>query len=299
MLSALTKIHGNDGFDQLASRLARATTQARDNRDHWENTQENVFCMNALIDYARRWEEANPEMKFEVLLDNTRMGAGEFTATSNPAQEFSTPILASHPGNRSEVIIRREGQGRLHYATRLAYAPKSNNLERVNAGMDLRREYAVLRDGEWRKLSGDAVIERGELVRVDLFLNLPTARHFVLVDDHVPGGLEPVNRDLATSSAVDAAEGSFTAAGGSWWFDFSDWVSYGAPRWSFYHREMCHDSVRFYSDYLSAGRYHLSYTAQAIASGRFHVRSAEAAEMYDADVYGKTLPMSIKVREVE
>ena len=295
VLSAFSGIQGGDGVDQLAPRLVRSITQARGNRDHWENTQENVFCMNALIDYARRWEEANPEMKFEALLDGTRMGVGEFTAASDPMQEYSTPILASHPGSQSEVVIRREGQGRLYYTTRLAYAPKSDNLERVNAGIDLRREYAVLRDGEWRKLPGDAVVERGELVRVDLFVNLPTARNFVVVDDHVPGGLEPVNTDLATSSAVDAAEGSFTAAGGSWWFNFSDWVYYGASRWSFYHREIRHDSVRFYSDYLPAGRYHLSYTAQAIASGRFHIRSAQAAEMYDADIYGKTLPTTIKV----
>ena len=295
VLSAFSGFQGGDQFDQLAPRLARAITQARGNRDHWENTQENVFCMNALIDYAKRWEEANPEMKFEALLDDTRMGAGEFTAASNPAQEFSTPILASHPGSQSEIVINREGRGRLYYATRLAYAPKSDNPERVNAGIDLRREYAVLRDGEWRKLSGDAVIERGELVRVDLFVNIPTARNFVVVDDHVPGGLEPVNRDLATSSAVDAAQASFVAAGGSWWFNFSDWVYYGASRWSFYHREMRYDSVRFYSDHLPAGRYHLSYTAQAIASGRFHIRSARAAEMYDADIYGKTIPTSINV----
>ena len=299
VLSAFSGIQGDDGFDQLAPRLVRSITQARGNRDHWENTQENVFCLNALIDYARRWEAADPEMKFEALLDDTRMGAGEFTAVTNPAQEFSTPILASHPGSQSEVVINREGRGRLYYATRLAYAPKSDNAERVNAGIDLRREYAVLRDGEWRKLSGEAVIERGELVRVDLFVNLPTARNFVVVDDHVPGGLEPVNRDLATSSAVDAGQGSYTAAGGSWWFNFSDWVSYGASRWSFYHREMRHDSVRFYSDYLPAGRYHLSYTAQAIASGRFHIRSTHAEEMYDADIYGKTIPMSIEVREGE
>ena len=39
-------------------------------------------------------------------------------------------------------------------------------------------------------------IKRGELVRVDLFVSLPTPRHFVVVDDPVPGGLEPVNRDF-------------------------------------------------------------------------------------------------------
>ena len=43
-------------------------------------------------------------------------------------------------------------------------------------------------------------ITRGEVVRVDLYLDLPAARNFVVVDDPVPGGLEPVNRNLATAS---------------------------------------------------------------------------------------------------
>ena len=44
------------------------------------------------------------------------------------------------------------------------------------------------------------------MVRVDIFLSLPAAGNFVVVDDPIPGGLEPVNRDLATASMIDAAE---------------------------------------------------------------------------------------------
>jgi uncharacterized protein YfaS (alpha-2-macroglobulin family) len=114
-------------------------------------------------------------------------------------------------------------------------------------------------------------LKRGDLVRVDLFPSLPTARNFVVVDDPIPGGLEPVNRDLSTASTVDADKGTFKAAGGSWWFRFSDWSSYGVSRWSFYHQELRHNAARFYSEYLPAGNYHLSYTAQAIAPGDFVV----------------------------
>ena len=43
-------------------------------------------------------------------------------------------------------------------------------------------------------------IKTGELVKVDLYVSIPAPRYFVVVDDPVPGGLEPVNRELATSS---------------------------------------------------------------------------------------------------
>jgi len=135
------------------------------------------------------------------------------------------------------------------------------------------------------------------LIRVDLFVDLPAARNFVVVDDPVPGGLEPVNRDLATASTVDADAGEFQAAGGSFWFKYSDWSEYGVALWSFYHQELRHDCARFYSDYLPAGHYHLSYAAQAIASGEFSSSPTKAGEMYDPDVYGKSLPEQLLVRD--
>ena len=121
------------------------------------------------------------------------------------------------------------------------------------------------------------------------------ARNFVVVDDPVAGGLEPVDRNLATASGVDAAAGGYDFAGASRWFDATDWVGYGATHWSFYHRELRHDAVRFYSDYLPPGRYHLSYTAQAIAPGTFGVPPARASEMYDIDIFGTTRPLRLAV----
>ena len=105
----------------------------------------------------------------------------------------------------------------------MSYAPTEDAAIPINAGIDVRKELSVQRDGKWVLLASPMRIKRGELVRVDLFVSLPTARHFVVVDDPVPGGLEPVNRDLANTSLVDAAAGAFTAAGGSWWFQFGDW----------------------------------------------------------------------------
>jgi uncharacterized protein YfaS (alpha-2-macroglobulin family) len=138
-------------------------------------------------------------------------------------------------------------------------------------------------------------VRRGELVRVDLYVSLAAPRHFVVVDDPVPGGLEPVNRDLATASTVDADATDFQAAGGSLWFKHSDWSEYGIQLWSFYHRELLHEAARFYADYLPAGNYHLSYGAQAMAEGEFSASPTKAEEMYDPDVYGKGLPAHLTV----
>jgi uncharacterized protein YfaS (alpha-2-macroglobulin family) len=291
ILSALTAYgqtaRGRTLVGDIPFKLVRLITQSRKNRDHWESTQENIFCMNALIDYSRAYESVKPDISLRVLFDRHVMGDARFEDVRDDPVVFQRPIQGDDPGRSATIGLNREGQGRLYYSTRLTYAPETVKTDPVNAGIEIHREYSLEREGEWELLKSPMVLKRGDLVRVDLFVSLPTARNFVVVDDPVPGGLEPVNRDLATASTVDADKGRFKPAGGSWWFRYSDWSSYGVSRWSFYHQELRHDAARFYSEYLPTGNYHLSYTAQAVAPGEFIVLPVHAEEMYDPDIFGK------------
>lgn len=268
-------------------KMVRMITQSREKRDHWENTQENMFCLNALASYARSYETDDPDMEVSASLDGKEFGSGEFEDKTDEPVTFTRPIEKDDPGKTSVLQIARDGVGRLYYAARLRYAPKDGQDKDVNAGIDIKREYSV-RDGDtWVLLDPSKSIKRGDVVRVDLYVSLPTARNFVVVDDPLPGGLETVNRDLATASSVDDAAAIYDQSGGSWWFKFGDWTEYNASFWSFYHREMRHDAVRFYADWLPPGNYHLSYAAQAIADGTFAALPTRAEEMYDPDVYGR------------
>ena len=301
VLDAFTKFgerpEGSSLVGDVPFKLVRTITASRKNRDHWENTQENMFCMNALVDFARVYEKDKPTMTVTASLNGAVFGGANFEDVR------STPVMLDHQNNAQDVgkkatlTLDRSGSGRLYYASRLSYALPASLTKPANAGLEIHREYSVERDGKWKLLGNKAEVKRGELVRVDLYVSVPAARNFVVVDDAVPGGLEPVNRNLATSSVVDANKGEYSAAGGSFWFKFSDWNEFDVSRWSFYHQEIRHDSVRFYSDYLSAGNYHLSYTAQAIATGEFNARPARAEEMYDPDVYGTTEGLQLNVEE--
>jgi uncharacterized protein YfaS (alpha-2-macroglobulin family) len=286
-------------------KLVRTITQTRERRDHWENTQENLFCMNALVEFSRSYERDAPDFEVAVAVGDEPLGSARFRDLREPAREIERPIRAGDAGRETEVRISRRGQGRLHYATRLRYAPVALPSERANAGIDVRREYSVQRngpdgpDGAWRLLADPVRIEQGDLVRVDLYVSLPAARNFVVVDDPIPGGLEPVNRDLATASTVDADAAVHEYPPDAYYFEYDDWRSYAWTRWSFYHRELRHEAARFFSDYLPAGRYHLSYVAQAIAPGEFTALPLRAEEMYDPDVYGRGLPATLVVDRAE
>jgi uncharacterized protein YfaS (alpha-2-macroglobulin family) len=278
---------GRAMIGDIPFKVVRFITQTREEKDHWENTQANIFCMKGLMDYAARYEESSPDFTVQALFGGESMGKTVFNDVRHEAATFTRPIQKEDPGRTVVVSLKKEGPGRLYYATRLSYAPLLKEAESVNAGIEVHREYSILKQDKWQLLKGPIHLKRGDLVRVDLFLSLPTARNFVVLNDPVPGGLEPVNRDLATASMVDADRGAFVAADGSWWYNHGDWTNYGVSRWSFYHRELRHDAARFYSEYLPAGNYHLSYAAQVIAPGTFTVLPVHAEEMYDPDVYGR------------
>lgn len=278
---------GKDLIGDKPFKLVRMITQSRGSRDYWENTQENMFCMNALIDFSRVYENVKPEMKIDAKLDDASFGKTSFADFKDQPVTLTHPIAPDDEGKTKTLSIAREGDGRLYYAARLRYASKTGADENVNAGMDIHREYSTLQNSIWTLLKKDTPVKRGDTVRVDLYLSLPTARNFVVVDDPLPGGLETVNRDLATASGVDTSQATYDEAGGSMWFKFDDWREYNYSFWSFYHQELRHDSARFYADWLPAGNYHLSYMTQAIADGTFAAPPVRAEEMYDPDIYGR------------
>ena len=297
LLRAEEKATKVSAISDIPFRLVRSISQSRGNRDHWENTQENVFCVSALADYASSYESDEPDMHVSISTNSSPLGSASFSARSDPAVKLARPYLKDEAGKPVDLEIRKQGVGRLYYSARLSYSLLKGSKNRINSGIDIRREYSVERNGKLVKLQSPIQIKRGELVKVDLFVSVPSARHFVAVLDPIPGGLEPVNADLATSSKTDAQSGNLEPARGSWFYNISDWTYFGRYYGSFYHQELRHDSARFYADYLAPGNYHLSYTAQAIAAGNFTVMPVQTEEMYDPDVYGRGLSQVLRVTE--
>ena len=302
IMSALLDYAGTGEGAKLVAdvpfKLARSITQSRGSRDHWENTQENLYCTEALAQYAASEEKEAPSLDVRATLDGTPLsGSARFGALRDPPAILRRANGTADAGHAAVLRIEPSGTGRLYYAARLSYSPTDREARETNKGIEVHREYSVQRAGRWQMLESPVNVKRGELVRVDLYLSLAAARHFVVVDDPVPGGLEPVDRDLATASTVDADASAFSAAGGSFWFKYSDWSEYGIALWDFYHRELRHEAARFYADYLPAGHYHLSYGAQAMAEGVFSAAPTMSEEMYDPDVYGKGLPAQFTVTD--
>jgi uncharacterized protein YfaS (alpha-2-macroglobulin family) len=222
-------------------------------------------------------------------LGGKNFGQTRFTQVISPSVTFNRPFSTSDDGRKTQVGIERKGQGRLYYSTRLSYVQNDENAKEILAGIQVSRWYSVWRKKRWEPLPNTSEVTRGELVQVRLVVSAASARPYVVVSDAIPGGFEPVNRELATTSQIDdKAFGADPVQGG---YDFEHEFK------EFYHHDIRHDFARYYSDFYSGRQVVLTYIMQAIAPGTFSAEPAHAEELYDPDVYGNSLPAKFTVKE--
>lgn len=268
--AALSALVGSESADsELPFKLARAVTQARKRSTHWYNTQENVWCSNALADYAERHEAGPLALDIVARLGDTDLGTARLDDRKAPPTLLRAPLEASDEPHRRDLNIDASGEGRAYFAARMRYVEPDEAVKRRNAGFEIRRQYARRDGDDWVVMQPPYQLNRGDLVRVTVKVSVPATRFFVVVDDPVPGGIEPVNTQLATASTEDARS--------------EERNGYPYP---FYHRELRFDAVRHYADTLTAGSYQLQWTGQAVAEGDFAVAPPHVEAMYDPDVFG-------------
>ncbi len=89
------------------------------------------------------------------------------------------------------------------------------------------------------------------MVRVRLRLTTPVERHFVVLDDALPAGLEPVDLSLRTLSAfAESSPLDLDETRNTWWY--GGWDSgYWSP---FDHKEMRDDRVVYSATFLWPGQ---------------------------------------------
>jgi len=126
-------------------------------------------------------------------------------------------------------------------------------------------------------------------VLVDLLVAAPTQRHYVVIDDPLPAGLEAIDASLATSSAdldLEHRPAADPAAAAE--------VSRFQSAW--YRQELRDDRVLFFVDHMPPGIYHYRYLARATTLGSFVLPPSRVEEMYQPEVFARTGASRVEVR---
>jgi uncharacterized protein YfaS (alpha-2-macroglobulin family) len=245
----------------------------------WGNTQENTFVLLALDRYFATYEKTTPDFAARLWLGEQYAGEHAYRGRTTDRQQVEVPMAQlGAAGTTSDLVISKEGAGRLYYRIGLRYAPSSLRLAAADHGFVVERAYegvddpADVRrdaDGAWR-------IRAGSRVRVRLTMVAPARRYHVALVDPLPAGLEAQNPALATTGALPPAPEDEAARPWPWW-----------NRSWFEHQNLRDERVEAFTTLLWEGVHRYSYVARATTPGRFVVPPSKAEEMYHPETFGR------------
>jgi uncharacterized protein YfaS (alpha-2-macroglobulin family) len=286
LLEALIKA---DPKNDLIPKLVRGLLDHRV-KGAWSNTQENVFILLALDRYFNAFEKVTPDFVTRIWLGNTYAGEEPFKGRSVDSKEINIPMsYLVDQGGTSNLIIDREGAGRLYYRIGMKYAPKNLKLEPADYGFTVLRKYEAVdnKDDVKQNADGSWTIRSGARVRVRLTMVAQARRYHVALVDPLPAGLEILNPELATTESIPADNGGNTSVleyssrsmgSGSWWW---------RQNW-FEHQNFRDERAEAFTSLLWEGVYNYSYVARATTPGQFVVPPTKAEEMYHPETFGRT-----------
>jgi len=286
LLEALIKA---DPQNDLIPKLVRGLLDHRV-KGAWGSTQENVFILLALDKYFNTFEKVTPDFVTRIWLGNTYTGEEEFKGRSIDSNVLNTPMsYLTQQGGTSNLLIDRQGAGRLYYRIGMQYAPRNLKLEPADYGFTVLRSYEAVDSSDDVKQNADGswTIKSGARVRVRLTMVAQARRYHVALVDNLPAGLEILNPGLAVTEAVPAdakpatsvlTYGSRSYGYGSWW-----WRQY----W-FEHQNFRDERAEAFCSLLWEGVYNYSYVGRATTPGQFVVPPAKAEEMYHPETFGRT-----------
>jgi len=253
-------------------------------KGRWDNTQENVFVLLAMDRYFNTYEAQTPDFIARMWLGDTYAGSNEFRGRTTERHETLIPmryVLAETgaAGATQDLIISKEGAGRLYYRLGLRYAPTDLNLTPLDMGFVVQRRYEAVDHPEdvTRDENGQWHIKAGARVKVHITLVAVNRRYHVALVDPLPAGLEIINPALAVSQGLPAPQDPETRPYGWWWR--STWYE---------HQNLRDDRAEAFTTLLWDGVYEYSYFTRATTPGTFVAPPAKAEEMYSPEVFGRS-----------
>jgi len=285
---------GDQPDSDLIPKLVRGLLGHR-KRGRWSNTQENAFVLLALDRYFNTYERTTPDFIARVWLGEDYAGDNRFAGRTTERGQIDIPMsyLSDRVGT-ADLVMSKEGPGRLYYRIGLRYAPEDLKLEPADHGFAVERVYEAVDDPSevTREDDGTWVIKAGARVRVKLSMAAPARRYHVALVDPLPAGLESLNPALAGMETRERPEDDD---------DYDPRQSYDLTPWHWWwrwyeHQNMRDERVEVFASLLYGGVYDYSYLARATTPGAFVVPPPKAEEMYHPETFGRGATDRVVVR---
>ncbi|MCA9981688.1 MAG: hypothetical protein KDD89_12665, partial [Anaerolineales bacterium] len=280
VLNFLTKL---DAENALAANGVR-WLMAHRTAGRWQGTQETTWTLLALTEWMKQSGELEADYDYEVALNDRLLSMATASADS-----LRTPLnirvdirdLLTDELNKL-IIGRTDGPGNLYYTSFLNIGLPVEEVQPLDQGFFISRSYF---DPDDRQTPVDTA-ELGDTLLVRLTIVVPNTRHYVIIDDPLPAGLEAIDASLGTSEQ-EGAPPLYSEEELNEQAQTGDFYGRGWGYWYFDHTELRDEKVVISANYLPAGTYEYTYLARAATAGVFRTIPPTAQEFYFPDVSGR------------
>jgi len=254
----------------------------------WQAPVNHAQVILALSEFAAGTGELGADFDFSVRLGEKAILAGHFAPSDGTKTASTTVPLKEIPTGTSTLLsLVRDfaKKGRLYYTLNLRYWTPAKEVEALNRGIAVSHEYSLLNDDKTRVSKAKV----GDVVRVKVTVMTPADRNYVVVDDLLPAGFEPIDPNLKTTDPALLAKLNAERAAAN----RPEGIDYYAPWFGWYYNPFQQATIRddrltLRAVNLPKGVYEFVYYVRATAPGDFFVAPAHAEESLFPEVFGRS-----------
>lgn len=231
----------------------------------WGTTNETSFALLALTDHLLATEQEATDATFALSLNDRSLRSGTIDRVQPSTVITLTGAELTAGANRLQIATAADT--RLYY--RLIQSSYDDATLWQPAGpLTVQRAYLDPTSG-----TPLATVPVGQVVMVQLTVQLDQPRAYMLVEDQLPGGLRAINEQIASEQLGMPG----------YLYPNVNWGELG-----YNYKEIREDRVTFFVTDMPAGVWQISYLARAVTPGDYVALPAEAYAMYNLEQWGRS-----------
>lgn len=260
-----------DSENPLIPKILQALLRERKG-GHFSTTQETAVSLLALLDYMESSNELSPAYQALLAVNGENVLDTNFTSKNLfEVKEVDLPLQGLLPNNlNNEIAAQKIGDGRLYFDMNLKYYLPLQDLQAENEGIEVLQDYYAVEDQKMENPLDS--IQVGQNIHGHMTVLVSEDRHYVMIEDFLPAGLEGIDFNLKTSEQNLQEKD----------------CDYYCHNWYFNHSEVRDDRMMYFADFLPKGIYELDYYLRATSVGTFADLPVLAQETYFPEVFGRT-----------
>jgi alpha-2-macroglobulin len=242
----------------------------------WGSSYDNAQAFAALVSYSKQ-QPTPPQFDAIAQLSDKTLLSQTFAGYQKPSITRTVP-MAELPRGKQDLVLKKTGDGTLHYLAAYRYQPQGNQPGRFN-GLRITRTVQPANQTKVLQRTGltppaqPLSLNVGEVFDIGLEVIADRPVDHVVITDPLPAGLEAVDTTFQTSTPYFQAKGD---------------------RWQIDYQTIYKDKIVAYGDRLEAGVYTIHYLVRSVTPGTFQWPGAEVHLQYAPEEFGRSSLSQLK-----